>query len=284
MKVYIQSNKFQNIAAKVAKYSFVKNGYDDVEIIDLETNETLKKYFGKKYNRKGKKVIFSTNDLQSFTLLRFFPTKLNFYNKCLVIDPDVFLIKKSLGELENLSNDSSVCCTKINNKFRTEVMVLNKNKYLWNFDKLIESLFNFELDYEDLIHLNFDNNLKIYEIPHKYNQHDTIKNDTVLLHTTNRITQPWKEGLKINFRKERNFKDFIKNFIKKTLGMHHDKYFEKKFIKHNNLQVLETIESFFFHAIKEKFISEKEMNDGVKLEYISKIFLDNLSKKYNLVI
>tara|TARA_Y100001970_G_scaffold286896_1_gene410193 strand:- start:380 stop:1234 length:855 start_codon:yes stop_codon:yes gene_type:complete len=284
MKVYIQSNRFQNIAAKVAKYSFVKNGYENVEIINLENNETLKKFFGKKYKRKGKKVTFTIDDLQSFTLLRFFPTKLNFQNKCLVIDPDVFLIKQSLDELESLSNEYSVYCTKINNKFRTEVMVLNKNKYLWNFDKLIESLFNFELDYEDLIHLNFDNNLKIYEIPHKYNQHDTIKNDTVLLHTTNRITQPWKEGLKINFRKEKNFSDFIKNFIKKTLGMHHDKYFEKKFIKHNNLQVLETVESFFFHAIKEKFISEKEMNDGVKLEYISKIFLDNLSKKYDLII
>ena len=284
MKVYIQSNRFQNIAAKVAKYSFVKNGYDDVEIIDLETNETLKKYFGKKYNRKGKKVIFSTNDLQSFTLLRFFPTKLNFYNKCLVIDPDVFLIKKSLGELENLSNDSSVCCTKINNKFRTEVMVLNKNKYLWDFDKLLESLFNFKLDYEDLINLNFDKKLKINEIPIKYNQHDMINKDTVLLHTTNRITQPWKEGLKINFRKEKNLKYIIKNIIKKILGMDHDKYFEKKFIKHNNSQVLEMIESFFFYAINEKFISKNEIDDGIQLEYISKIFVDNLSKKYNLVI
>ena len=77
MKVYIQSNRFQNIAAKVAKYSFVKNGYENVEIINLENNETLKKFFGKKYKRKGKKVTFTTDDLQSFTLLRFFPTKLN---------------------------------------------------------------------------------------------------------------------------------------------------------------------------------------------------------------
>ena len=48
-------------------------------------------------------------------------------------------LQESLGELENLSNDSSVCCTNINNKFRTEVMVLNKNKYLWDFDKLLET-------------------------------------------------------------------------------------------------------------------------------------------------
>ena len=74
-----------------------------------------------------------------------------------------------MDELESLSNEYSVYCTKINNKFRTEVMVLNKNKYLWNFDKLIESLFNFELDYEDLIHLNFDNNLQ-YRLKLSYSQ------------------------------------------------------------------------------------------------------------------
>ena len=35
MKVYIQSNKYQSISAKVAKYSFERFGYE-VEIMSLE--------------------------------------------------------------------------------------------------------------------------------------------------------------------------------------------------------------------------------------------------------
>ena len=42
--------------------------------------------------------------------------------------------------------------------------------------------------------------VKINEIPTKYNQHDTINKDTILLHTTNRITQPWKLN-NIRFKK-----------------------------------------------------------------------------------
>ena len=51
------------------------------------------------------------------------------------------------------------------------------------------------------MNLSFNKNLKIKNIDKKYNSHDNINSDTVLLHTTNRLTQPWKEGLKINFEK-----------------------------------------------------------------------------------
>ena len=50
--------------------------------------------------------------------------------------------------------------------------------------------------------LRFDNNLNINELDRKFNMHDKIDEDTVLLHTTNRITQPWKINLQIDF--ERN--------------------------------------------------------------------------------
>ena len=53
MKVFIQSNKFQSIAAKVAKYSFERFGCD-AEIMSVEKNEILKGKLNKKMLRNQK--------------------------------------------------------------------------------------------------------------------------------------------------------------------------------------------------------------------------------------
>ena len=47
MKVFIQSNKYQLLAAKVSKYSFEKFGCE-VKIMNLEDNIFLKGNFNKK--------------------------------------------------------------------------------------------------------------------------------------------------------------------------------------------------------------------------------------------
>ena len=47
LKIYIQSNPQQLTAAKVAKYSFKKQGFENIEIINLEDNSLLKGKFGK---------------------------------------------------------------------------------------------------------------------------------------------------------------------------------------------------------------------------------------------
>ena len=54
MKIYIQSNKFQNIV-NVAKYSFERFGHD-VKIISVEENELLVKYLNK--NTEKWKIIY----------------------------------------------------------------------------------------------------------------------------------------------------------------------------------------------------------------------------------
>ena len=70
MKIYICTNKFQKLAAKVAAYSFSQLGYNDIEILELEKNEFLKSKINLTYLRNGKLTKF-VDDLQSFTLLRF---------------------------------------------------------------------------------------------------------------------------------------------------------------------------------------------------------------------
>ena len=152
MKVFIQSNKFQKLAAKVARYSFIKNGFDDVEILDLESCDILNRNVGKQYLRNGKLVSFEYNDLQSFTLLRFLPPKIQSSGFCLVIDPDIFAIKNPIENLRKIiTKDVDIFCTEINNQLRSEVMILNLENKIWDYNRLIEDLFNQRIDYSKLL-------------------------------------------------------------------------------------------------------------------------------------
>jgi hypothetical protein len=199
-KIYIQQNRKQYLASKIALSSFVKAGFDrnDIFFISFESNDFLQSKIGKNYFRNGKITKFK-DDLQSFTLLRFLAPEINnFQDKILVIDPDVFAIKNPSVIFEEMTDNYDIGCTSINGVFRSEVMLINAKKIRWDFKKIINDLFNFKLDYRDLISLSFEKNAHIKTISNIYNSHDAINPDTVLLHTTNRITQPWKEDLKID--------------------------------------------------------------------------------------
>ena len=275
MKIFIQSNSSQSIAAKVAKYSFERFGCH-VEIMYVEENKILKDKLNKRMLR-DKKIVKYKNDLQSFTLLRFFAPALNNYNeKILVVDPDIFALKcpkELFSEIDN--NEHDIACTFYNGLPRSEMMLLNAKKVNWNFKDIIEKLFNFELDYSDLMNLSFHKNLKIKNINKKYNSHDNINSDTVLLHTTNRLTQPWKEGLKINFEKSRISKYYkFKQYIKKFLKRDHDKDILYNFFQpHPNKEVISAVKNLFIEAKRNDYIKDHEIKIEIEKNNISrKIF------------
>lgn len=272
MKVYIQSNKYQSIAAKVAKYSFERFGYD-VEIMSLEKNHILLDRINNQIKRNNKIVKYK-DDLQSFTLLRFYaPFLCSIKSNILVIDPDIFALKdpkELFNEIKN--NEFDIACTFYNDNPRSEMMLINTNSVKWDFNNIIEKLFNFEIDYKDLMNLNFDKNLKIKKIDNKYNSHDKIDYDTVLLHTTNRITQPWKEGLKINFERSNfSYLNLIKQYIKRSLNFEYDKnLLINNFQKHPDGKVRDVIKKLFTEAKNKKIISEQEINNEINLKNLSK--------------
>jgi hypothetical protein len=278
MKIYIQTNNQQRLAAKIAKASFVERGFNknNIFFLDLEENKFLKSYLNSSYIRNGKITKYK-NDLQSFTLLRFFAPEINKYkDKILVIDPDVFACKNPESIFNNLHDEDEICCTFYNNFPRSEVMLINANKVRWDFKQIIRSLFDQKIDYKDLMNLTFDKNIKIKKIKNIYNSHDSINNNTVLLHTTNRITQPWKEGLKIDFDKK-YFSLFTKykNFIKKLLGLNYNKSITEKFyIRHPDPNVLKKIKSCYEYALKNNIISLNEVKQEIIKGYVSEKFIN----------
>lgn len=281
MKVFIQSNKFQELAAKVSKYSFIKNGFKDVEIVNIEDCDILKRNFGRKYLRNGKITKYESNDLQSFTLLRFIPTLLLKKGYCMIVDPDIFVVKNPIKSIQQeIKYDADLFCTKIDNKFRSEIMILNLNKNLWDFEKIIDDLFKLKIDYSDLINLNFTKNLKIKKLDKKFNEHDNIKKDTIFLHTSNRQTQPWKEGLKINFKNYFSITYIVKNYIKHFLKLNADKRVTNDyFYKHPNENVHNFVVNIFNSALIRGYISKKEINYALEQKYISKEFINYFLKK-----
>jgi len=282
MKILIQANKFQRLAAEVSKYSFIKQGIKDVEIINLEDQNILIKNFGKKYLRNGKLTTYEYNDLQSFTLLRFIPTKLSIKDFCLIVDPDIFAVTNPIPEIEKiLDNKIDIFCTKINDQLRSEVMILNLKKNIWDFESLINDLFSQKIDYSYLINLKFIEKKKIKIINNKFNEHDNIRTNTIFLHTSNRLTQPWKEGLKINFKTYFSKKYIIKNYIKYIFRMSYDeKAISSKYIKHKNEQVLRFVCELFEEAYKNKFIKNSDIKFALNNKFISKNFFNRLRINY----
>ncbi len=275
MRLYIQKNNKQDLAAKIAAASFIKNGFqkENIFFLDFEKNNLLKSMVGKKYKRSGK-IKYFRNDLQSFTFLRFLaPESDNYKGKLLVIDPDVFALKNVNGMFDLLNNDD-LACTFVENKARTEVMIINAQKVKWKFEEIINQVFNFKLDYSDLMNLSFDKSIKIKKISNNYNSLDTINNDTVLLHTTNRITQPWKEGLKIDFEIHKSKFYIFKQYIKKLIGKNYDyKVTSSRYLRHPNEQIIKVIKSFFNYAKQNKIVNEIDIDQAIRDLSISEIFL-----------
>ena len=277
MKILIQRNNRQKLASKIAAASFIKQGIpsNDILFLEFENNILLKSKIGKKYLRKGKIKIFK-DDLQSFTLLRFLgPEFVKYKEKILIIDPDVFTLQNPKKITSFLDSSSSLACTFIDGEPRTEVMLVNAEKVKWKFSEIIEKLFNLELDYNDLMNLSFDKNLKITKLDINYNSHDAIKEDTVFLHTSNRITQPWKEGLKVDFERHNSQKTLFKQTIRKYLGLKYNKnLIANKYQRHPSNEVIIKFKEMYEYAIENNIINKEEIQMSIKKEFFSTNFLN----------
>tara|TARA_B110000971_G_C19956664_1_gene475972 strand:+ start:221 stop:1066 length:846 start_codon:yes stop_codon:yes gene_type:complete len=279
MKVFIQSNKFQNTAAQVSKYSFEKFGYK-CEIISFEDFPILKDCIGRTYLRKGEQKVFR-DDLQSFTLLRFLiPTLVNQYDKILIIDPDIFALK-SLNELDKLtSEEDKIYCTFYNQVPRSEMMVGIAKNFNLEFNQILKDLFDLKIDYNDLMSLDFYNNSEIGIIPNNFNEHDSINSNTFMLHTTKRITQPWKNGLDIDFERHNGIKVKLINYIKKFLFLKYNpEFISEKYIFHKNKDVYHFILNLFVESIKNNYLNIKQIEESVDNKFIGKIFYKQILDK-----
>ena len=205
MKIFICSNENQLLSAKVAKCSIMRRSAfteNDVDILLESHISGFDRFFSQPYLRKGRMINFDKNDMQSFTLLRFhIPFLMKYQGAALVIDPDIFQIDRGIEALMNFDLSKHAIYARKGlkkNTWGSSVMLLSCDKLRhWSLDSLIDKLHHGSIDYDDLISLRLEAE-PIGELPTRWNEFDKISSNTILLHTTEKLTQPWRAGLRLN--------------------------------------------------------------------------------------
>jgi hypothetical protein len=208
--VFIHTNGKQMLGALVSAHSYRRNSRDpdafDVRIIRAEDVDELQ-VKGRTILRGGHEREWDTDDLQSFTPLRYsVPDLLGHESLAVVTDPDVFAVG-DVGELftRDLEGKAIWCrprpgYDKITDPLATSVMLLDCSKLPhWRFEEQLEALWSHRIDYLDWINLRLENLDTIGLLEPEWNDFDHLTERTKLLHNTKRRTQPWKTGLPIDF-------------------------------------------------------------------------------------
>lgn len=218
--VFIHVNHKQWLGAVVGKYALEKNSAHsdkfDVRFIEVKDQPFMAAREGEIYLRDGDYRQWLNNDLQSFTPLRFMPPELMGYRgRAVVIDPDVFAVG-DVWELLNrdMQGNAIMCRAKSGNKGKrgalaSSVMLLDCARLRhWQVERQFNEMFVGKRDYMQWIGLYLEDRDTIGLFEREWNDFDHLTPATKMLHTTKRRHQPWKTGLKVDYRMADTFRLF----------------------------------------------------------------------------
>ncbi|HAT8606380.1 hypothetical protein [Legionella pneumophila] len=271
--VFIHTNSKQKLGSLVAAHAIRRyskfNKFFDVSILNTDSYSLLSQYEGERYLRRGVKKIWTNKDLQSFTPLRFLPPELmNYAGRALVIDPDVFACVDIWPLLSSNMNGKAILCRERKNsmksgiRYASSVMLLDCSLLKhWKMEAQFEALFNGTRDYHHWINLLYENPDSIGLINKHWNDMDSFSPATKMLHNTERLTQPWKTGLTIDWQSGNLMKQKLRTFYHSYLIRQEARY--KQHPDHSQ-------ERFFYSLLKEcvdsgmvsKEMLEKEMKSN----------------------
>lgn len=254
--VFIHTNEQQMLGALLSAYSYRKFSRHadafDVRILKLEETPHLFDREGQRYLRMGKMARWHNADLQSFSPLRMMvPQVMGFRGRAIVTDPDVFSVGGDIHDL--LTSDLAGKALLARHlpaekgggagRWASSVMVMDCSRLAdWRWDEQIDAMFAGQLDYKAWIQLRSVDTGKIGELPEAWNSFDKLNAETQLLHMTERLTQPWKTGLPINFGT--NFRSVggrLRDWLRGLLSA------QRRFQAHPDPNQ----EAFFFRLLKE---------------------------------
>lgn len=265
--VFIHTNQKQMLGAIVSRYSLQRNSAHadrfEVKLIKTEDYPCMREHEGSQYKRDGEMRAWLNEDLQSFTPLRFAPPQLmNYEGRAVIMDPDIFAV----GDIcELLSRDMQgaaiMCRPKSGRKGRkgayaSSVMLLDCAKLQhWQFERDFAEMFAADdggpvkRDYMDWVSLKLEDPGTIGLLENEWNDFDRLTADTRLLHNTKRKTQPWKTGLKIDYRPADTFQLFPpRHWLRRgRRALFGDYKFAGTYAAHPDPKQ----EAFFFSLVKE---------------------------------
>ena len=219
--VFIHTNHKQILGAKVARWALKRQAANpdafDVAFIDTRDYPVFSEHEGQAYLRDGVERVWLNEDLQSFTPLRFMPPKLMGYEgRAVVMDPDIFALGDITALLERDMGGKAILCRKrsgpkgaIDKCWASSVMLLDCAKLThWDGEQGFRELFARTRDYSQWVCLKLEDSNTIGVLEPEWNDFDRLTPTTQLLHTTRRMTQPWKTGLPVDWRPAERFRAF----------------------------------------------------------------------------
>lgn len=232
--VFIQANDRQLLGAKISAHSYKKASARpdsfDVKIMRVQDFPRLMQP-GQSILRAGHVRDWDPDDLQSFTPLRFAPPSLmNYEGRALVTDPDCFGVGDVADLLERDMDGKAIMAVarpghnQQADYIATSVMLLDTAKLThWQFDRDLDDLFNGRFDYVHWIELKREDRSTIGLLEPRWNDFDRLTDETGILHTTKRRTQPWKTGLPVDYTlRERGPFDFLRRWSRRHYEAHPD--------------------------------------------------------------
>jgi hypothetical protein len=219
--VFIHTNDKQMLGALVSRYSLRKHSPRpdefDVKFVEVKNYSCMLQREGQLFLRDGEMRPWLNEDLQSFTPLRFTPPELmNYQGRAVIMDPDIFAVGDIRELLQRDMGSAAIMCRpKSGTKGRkgawaSSVMLLDCAKLRhWQFESNFSEMFApVKRDYMDWVSLKLEDPSTISPLEGYWNDFDNLTDDTRLLHNTKRKTQPWKTGLKIDYRPADTFQLF----------------------------------------------------------------------------
>jgi len=265
--VFIHTNHKQMLGAIISRYSLQRNSNSsdqfDVRFIEVKDYPCMLSREGQRYLRDGEMRPWLNNDLQSFTPLRFAPPELmNYQGRAVIMDPDIFAVGDIWELLQrDMQGAAIVCRPKSGIKgrkgaFASSVMLLDCAKLQhWQFEKNFSDMFEAQdggpsrRDYMDWVSLKLEDPSSIGLFENEWNDFDRLTKDTKLLHNTKRKHQPWKTGLKVDYRPADTFQLFPPRhwFRRARRALFGDYKFAGTYAAHPDPRQ----EAFFFGLVKE---------------------------------
>ena len=219
--VFIHTNHKQMLGALVSRYSLRKHSAYadkfDVRLVEVKDYPCMLEREGQLFRRDGEMRPWVNEDLQSFTPLRFTPPQLMSYTgRAVIMDPDIFAVGDIWELLQrDMAGAAIMCRPKSGRKgrkgaFASSVMLLDCARLKhWQFESNFAEMFApVRRDYMDWVSLKLEDPATIGMLEDQWNDFDTLTDATKLLHNTKRKTQPWKTGLKIDYRPADTFQLF----------------------------------------------------------------------------
>lgn len=280
--IVIHTNDRQMVAALVSAHSLRSRSKSphlfDVRLLRLEETPHL----CKRHNQSffwwdgSAPSIWRRRDPHSFSpLRRMVPALLGFQGRALVIDPDVFAIRDVYELLSRDMGGKAILCREKPEEregrrlYSSAVMLLDCSKLThWQWERDIDEIFSGRRKLGPYLSLLDESPERIGLIEEEWNHHDTLTEQTKLLHNTAARTQPWRTGLPVDHHQYAPILEPLRRIARRVIWLGQDR--TVRYLPHPDPRQEQLFFALLRECLEQGGISTRLLREAVRKNDIRK--------------